>query len=94
MTPELGSACAHLAVSNGHVTCCDARTQAQKRMSTQKRRTTIRAKELLLRAHVNPHCRDRNGATLLARAALYGHLDLAKRLRSESAEGRSGGDTR
>ncbi|CAE7611765.1 Rai14 [Symbiodinium pilosum] len=36
--------------------------------------------ELLLRAHVDPETRDRNGATLLARAALYGHRDLAQLL--------------
>eukprot|EP00439_Symbiodinium_sp_Y106_P057906 s4526_g8.t1 len=36
--------------------------------------------ELLLRAGVSPDSRDRNGATLLARAALYGHTELTQRL--------------
>jgi len=36
--------------------------------------------ELLLRAHVSPDCRDANGATLLARAALFGHRDLVQSL--------------
>ncbi|CAE7235102.1 ESPN [Symbiodinium natans] len=36
--------------------------------------------DLLLRAHANPESRDHNGATLLARAALYGHTELAQLL--------------
>ena len=40
------------------------------------------AEELLLRAGVSPDSRDRNGATLLARAALYGHTELTQQLGS------------